>query len=95
MKKMVRAKPPSALSVELIRFFLRLLATQFQRNSSSEWKDTGLGNRLSISLPILKPDHQLESRPNIVHGANFDVHHSVGQGDVTNDVLVQVCCDTG
>ena len=39
---------------------------------------------------ILEPKDEFESRPNLIHGADFDVHQTGGQTDVPDNVLGKI-----
>src|ERR1700752_3969623 len=53
-----------------------------------------LNNRLMISA-VLETADELQSRPDIGHGAHFHIDQTCAQADVAHDVLIQIRGDAG
>src|SRR5580704_16729328 len=53
------------------------------------------GEFLVIVLAVLHPDHELQSRPDLVHRAHFYIDQSCLQPNLSHPVLVEVGCNTG
>src|SRR5438552_579864 len=51
------------------------------------------GGSGSISLVIAQTIHQLQSRPDLIYGADFDVHQTTDQRKLANVIFVEISGD--
>ena len=65
------------------------------KNKAADSSQLRVGMNKGLSASIFQPEHQLQPRPHIVHGAYFDVRQAVLQGDFAHYVFIYVGLDFG